>query len=314
MNRYSIFTYVAAALFFCSSALFAQGPVALLGIDAEDFSHPAPANYTTLMNDLYTTASNAGTGTLVIGGNKSAFDRVTIFWNALAPTIGPITYVNGAAAISAQPFGAFRMIAVASDVVNTPSGGLTNAENEALSARAGHVVAFVNGGGALVGFSNARLTTPYGYLGGIGAFTFGLPPQQPNITPTVEGLAVGVTDALDGCCWHDSYLTFPSFLDVLAFYPNVSGQPAAAIGGEQVIVTSNCPYSYGFWKTHGDQNCQAGNNADFWPAAAFPMFLGSNFYSESEVCDILHRTPQGGNALVNLAHQLIAAKLNIANG
>ncbi|MDT8325304.1 MAG: T9SS type A sorting domain-containing protein, partial [Bacteroidota bacterium] len=214
----------------------------------------------------------------------------------------------------AASFLGYRMIAVVSDVVNTPSGGLTNAENEALTAKAAAVAAFINGGGGLVGFSSVELTTPYGYLGSLGTFSFGAPPQQTNITPTTEGLSVGVTNALDGCCWHDSYLTFPGFLDVLAVYPGVTGAPAAAIGGQQVIVATNCPYSQGFWKTHGMNSCQYGNNANFWPATAFPMMLGSNPYTATQACNILHTPPQGGNALVALAHQLIAAKLNIANG
>ncbi len=309
-----VFTYTFALLAFFATSALAQGPVALLGIDAEDAGHPAPANYVTLMGNIYTTANNGGSGTLVIGGGKNAVDRVTTFWNALTTTIGPITYVNGAANIASASFLGYRMIAVVSDVVNTPSGGLTNAENEALTARAAGIAGFINGGGGLIGFSSVDLTTPYGYLGSLGTFTFGTPPQQSNITPTVEGLAVGVTNALDGCCWHDSYLTFPNFLDVLAYYPSVTGAPAAAIGGQQVIVATNCPYSQGFWKTHGMNSCQVGNNVNFWPANAFPMLLGSNPYDASQACSILHTQPQGGNALVSLAHQLIAAKLNIANG
>ena len=218
--------------------------------------------------------------------------------------------------IAAASFLGYRMIAVASEAAQT-NGGLTDAESEALSARAAQVAAFVNGGGALVGFSSRSHTTPYGYLGNLGSFSFGNPPQFTDVEPNAEGAAVGITSTnLDGCCWHDSDLTFPSFLDVLAYYPDptTTANVAAAIGGQQVIVTSNCPYSYGFWKTHGSGNCQAGNNADFWPASATPMFLGTNAYTASELCAILHTPPTGGNALVSLAHQLIAAKLNIANG
>jgi len=41
--------------------------------------------------------------------------------------------------------------------------------------------------------------------------------------------------------------------------------------------------------------------------------LGAVSYSESQLLQILNR-PAQGNGLVILAHQLIAAKLNIANG
>lgn len=301
------------AFVLCGMLAQAQGPVVLLGIDAEDFGHPAPSNYFTVMGSTYSTASNLGTGTLVIGGGKSGTDRVTLFWNALAGVIGPITYVSGAA-ISSVSFTGYRMIGVVSDVFNTPSGGLTNAENDLLTTRAGDIAAFVNGGGGLLGFSSVELNTPYGYLGTIGSFTFGMPPQQQDVTATLEGQAIGVTDALDGCCWHDSYLTFPSFLDVLAYYPNVTGQPAAAIGGQQVIIVNNCPYSQGFWRNHGEGNCHSGNNADFWPANAFPMTIGSVAYAKADVCEILRLNSAGGNALRTLARQLIAAKLNLANG
>jgi hypothetical protein len=43
------------------------------------------------------------------------------------------------------------------------------------------------------------------------------------------------------------------------------------------------------------------------------MMLGNVVYEMTELCSILHQ-PVQGNCLVSLAHQLIAAKLNIANG
>jgi hypothetical protein len=43
------------------------------------------------------------------------------------------------------------------------------------------------------------------------------------------------------------------------------------------------------------------------------LVLGSQTYTKAELLNIL-RTPVGGDASLNLAHQLIAAKLNIAAG
>ena len=43
------------------------------------------------------------------------------------------------------------------------------------------------------------------------------------------------------------------------------------------------------------------------------LTLGSQIYTKAELLNILH-TPVGGDASLNLAHQLIAAKLNIAAG
>jgi hypothetical protein len=43
------------------------------------------------------------------------------------------------------------------------------------------------------------------------------------------------------------------------------------------------------------------------------LTLGTVFYTQAELLQILN-TPVSGNGLVSLAHQLIVAKLNIANG
>jgi hypothetical protein len=63
----------------------------------------------------------------------------------------------------------------------------------------------------------------------------------------------------------------------------------------------NCTYTQGYWKNH--------SNA--WPLQG--LMLGAVNYNASQLLQILNR-PAQGNGLVILAHQLIAAKLNIANG
>ena len=63
----------------------------------------------------------------------------------------------------------------------------------------------------------------------------------------------------------------------------------------------NCTYSQGYWKNH----------SEVWPLQS--LTVGAVSYSESQLLQILNR-PAQGNGLVILAHQLIAAKLNIANG
>jgi hypothetical protein len=67
-----------------------------------------------------------------------------------------------------------------------------------------------------------------------------------------------------------------------------------------------CTYTQGYWKNH----------ADAWPVDS--LVLGTVSYSQAELLAILG-TPVGGgkagaNGLIALAHQLIAAKLNVANG
>jgi YVTN family beta-propeller protein len=66
-------------------------------------------------------------------------------------------------------------------------------------------------------------------------------------------------------------------------------------------VTFACPLSQGFWK----------NRPNTWPGTA--LNLGSQTYTHSEVVTLFD-TPPGGDASLILAHELIAARLNIANG
>jgi hypothetical protein len=63
----------------------------------------------------------------------------------------------------------------------------------------------------------------------------------------------------------------------------------------------NCTYTQGYWKNH----------PDVWPVQN--LMLGAVSYNASQLLQVLNR-PAQGNGLVILAHQLIASKLNIANG
>jgi hypothetical protein len=63
----------------------------------------------------------------------------------------------------------------------------------------------------------------------------------------------------------------------------------------------NCTYTQGYWKNH----------SDVWPLQS--LTLGAVSYSQLQLLQILNR-PAQGNGLLILAHQLIAAKLSIANG
>jgi len=64
---------------------------------------------------------------------------------------------------------------------------------------------------------------------------------------------------------------------------------------------SGCVFGQGYWKNHPSA----------WPVTE--LQLGNVTYDQQQLLDILHQ-PVRGNGLVLLAHQLIAAKLNIANG
>ena len=214
------------------------GPVVLMGIDAEDGgpgAHGPISVYDDVVTDILGNVTNGGSGIIVFGSGKAGFDGPTTFWTTIGTDLPvAVTHVNGAANITAQNLAGFAMVAVASDEFNT-FNGLTEDENNALAARAGDIASFVNGGGGLIGFSQSPLfTQPYGYLGTVGAVTTTTGGFFTDITPTADGLAIGITDALDVTAWHDEYLTFPAFLSVLATY--VVGGQVAALGGAQVII------------------------------------------------------------------------------
>jgi photosystem II stability/assembly factor-like uncharacterized protein len=68
--------------------------------------------------------------------------------------------------------------------------------------------------------------------------------------------------------------------------------------------TDYCPLSQGYWKNHSSK----------WSASALPMMLGTlNSYDQSELLSLFNAAPRGDASII-LAHQLMAAKLNVANG
>lgn len=74
-----------------------------------------------------------------------------------------------------------------------------------------------------------------------------------------------------------------------------------------------CTLTQGYWKNHGPEGCASGNNTNDWKVTCLNLGSNPNPYSDTQLCTILN-TPAKGNGLLSLAHQLIAAKLNLANG
>jgi len=75
----------------------------------------------------------------------------------------------------------------------------------------------------------------------------------------------------------------------------ITGATLPCVGG------TSCTYSQGYWRNHSDA----------WPTTS--LTLGTVTYQSAELMAILDN-PARGNGLTILAHQLVAAKLNIANG
>jgi hypothetical protein len=88
------------------------------------------------------------------------------------------------------------------------------------------------------------------------------------------------------------------------FANDENGAPASELSvvvNDQTTPNTNCTYTQGYWKTHPNA----------WPVTG--LTLGSVNYTNQQLLDILNEDVNG-NGLISLSHQLIAAKLNIAQG
>lgn len=124
----------------------------------------------------------------------------------------------------------------------------------------------------------------------------------PNQTITVEvgdmadetGLTANMTSEL---AYGESYV-------FCGYARGGNGIGSSALSTTETGVTttsSNCTYTVGYWKTHPSA----------WHVSS--LTLGTVTYSSTQLQSILNQ-PVAGNGLISLSHQLIAAKLNLANG
>ena len=67
---------------------------------------------------------------------------------------------------------------------------------------------------------------------------------------------------------------------------------------------NECPLTQGFWKNHPAA----------WGVDSAGLIIGGQSDTQAELLTILQTPPSGGNAALNLAHQLIAAQLNFDTG
>ncbi len=92
----------------------------------------------------------------------------------------------------------------------------------------------------------------------------------------------------------------------------LTGVVVTFINTEDVVTDPGCTYTQGYWKTHSTYG-PAGPADDGWnnivggPDAAF-------FSSGQSWIQIFNTPPKGGNRYIQLAHQYMAAKLNVLNG
>src|SRR6266542_2552123 len=91
----------------------------------------------------------------------------------------------------------------------------------------------------------------------------------------------------------------------LQTFATVCGDSTGVVDNITFTVDNKCPLSLGYWKTHPAA----------WPVTT--LTLGTVSYTQAQLLAILNSNPGAGtksDASLLLAYQLIAAKLNVANG
>ncbi|MEO6461911.1 MAG: hypothetical protein ABIP29_02455 [Candidatus Eisenbacteria bacterium] len=215
---------------------------------------------------------------------------------------------------------------VGSLLVAGPAAALDVPRVVPMQSKPGSVRLMVNAGnsGAPLGFYIERIKkSEYDALGGWpaspsgswmgGSFT-GVPSF--NIEGTADAYALAPAEAIEvelgqlfdetGVVATDLDELEPGTQYMIRVKANGSGPWTPSGFSESIVVSStplaqNCTFTQGYWKNH----------EEVWPVTG--LTLGNVSYSAAQLLQILQQQPQG-NKLVILAHQLIAAKLNLANG
>jgi uncharacterized repeat protein (TIGR01451 family) len=145
-----------------------------------------------------------------------------------------------------------------------------------------------NSGGTVIGTTTTDANGKYLFTG-LTAGTYSVTMTMPfGYVATVTGKGTTATD---------SNLN-PSTNIVLA---TNSSSDLTIDFGLVVPATNICGLTWGYWKNH----------VSLWPMTS--MMLGNQTYSQSELQTILG-TAVKGDVSIEMAHQLIAAKFNVANG
>ncbi|HEX7023481.1 MAG TPA: hypothetical protein VF187_01575 [Gemmatimonadales bacterium] len=136
-----------------------------------------------------------------------------------------------------------------------------------------------------------------------------------------SGFGDGVNNTGDNITITGAPLPLPTANLVLRFQKYLAAPGNATTDNDYTIksVTTaheeseGCTFTLGYWKTHTG----LGPQADAWPTLPLDgntkLALGTVHYTKTQLISIFNTAPKG-NGLITLAHQLIAAKLNILNG
>ena len=138
--------------------------------------------------------------------------------------------------------------------------------------------------------------------------TFGSSQATFNLGPN-QSIVIEVGDLTDetGVAGMLGELEYGKTYFFVAYARGADGSAASGLSvtvSDATTTSTNCTYTWGYWKNHEEA----------WPALPVGgLLLGSVAYTQAELLAILDE-PVATNGLISLAHQLIAAKLNILAG
>ncbi|MFQ5491843.1 MAG: FG-GAP repeat domain-containing protein [Phycisphaerae bacterium] len=228
-----------------AAAAGAGGIVFLSGDDADDVGHcqgtACGGLYPAIFSFGVANSASPGTGILAIGVNAGSAQMALDSWND--PLNGgpgaPVTVLTTPAEIAAVNFLDFSLLYIPSIALHTV-GGITSVQLDALNARQGDVVNFVNvSGGALVALTEANVPNAYGWI----PFPIETADQvHTNVCPTAAltgALAPMATCAnMSHGVYHTIFTGPPGFLgmEALALSADAPVDQVVLLGGINVII------------------------------------------------------------------------------
>lgn len=217
-----------AALAFGMNSAYA-GKIFISGHDSDDGGHVTQAFGAQMLDFIGSGNTNGGSGILVLGGYTGTSASNINNWNSVA--LETLTASSGAGAIAAQSFAGFAAIFMPSASSQT-GGGITQAELNAINLRSADIVAFVNGGGNLMAFTQQGLTGAFGWfpLGALATSSIG----SLDISQTPELALAGFTATnaeIAGDLYHNEFTGPAGFFGLKVLAVNNNTQQAVILGG-----------------------------------------------------------------------------------
>ncbi len=219
---------LASALTFAVTPAFA-GKLFISGQDSDDGGHVSTSFGAQMLNFIGMGNTNGGTGILVLGGYANTSASSINSWNA--GNAHTLTASSGAAAIALQSFAGFAGILMPSANTQT-NGGISQAELDAINARATDIATFVNTGGNLMAFTQEGLTGSFGWFP-LGALTTSSI-STANISQTLALNAAGFSAAdseIAGDLFHNNFTGPSGFFGLQVLARDNDTQEAVILGG-----------------------------------------------------------------------------------